>query len=221
MLKKKIFIGAMGLMIGCSLIFAPASVSAKKAVNKEEPESRTLVVTANGNLTGSIVPYYDKEEIPGFETGYIDLHYRSFDTGFVDGDNSYLTIELPQEFATIAKQPSFKENISGRVQRKGLLGDRWFTYSEKDITINGTRIAFKTPKEFWLVHGEVNADISINYGNVQKLYPMRLIQGNSQGYVFHSALRRSMAPWDPIQEPLLGSNSDTMATNYTSAYWDF
>lgn len=50
---------------------------------------------------------------------------------------------------------------------------------------------------------------------------MRLIQGNSQGYVFHSALRRSMAPWDPIQEPLLGSNSDTMATNYTSAYWDF
>lgn len=148
MLKKKIFIGAMGLMIGCSLIFAPASVSAKKAVNKEEPESRTLIVTANGNLTGSIVPYYDKEEIPGFETGYIDLHYRSFDTGFVDGDNSYLTIELPQEFATIAKQPSFKENISGRVQRKGLLGDRWFTYSEKDITINGTRIAFKTPKEF-------------------------------------------------------------------------
>ncbi|WP_086314493.1 hypothetical protein A5821_002068 [Enterococcus sp. 7F3_DIV0205] len=221
MFKKSILLVASLFLGGMALSAANVSVNAEEAqATPQAPQARTLIVTAKGDLTGSLVPYYDKAVIPGLDTGYIDLHYKSHDTGFVDGDNSYLTIELPQEFATIAKQSSFKENISGRVQRKGLLGDRWFTYSPNDILINGTQISFKTPKELWFIHGEVNADISINYGNVQKNYPIRLIKNSAQRYTFKAALRRSMAPWDPIQNPILGTNSSQWASDYFTAYWD-
>ncbi|EUJ32296.1 hypothetical protein MFLO_07117 [Listeria floridensis FSL S10-1187] len=225
MIRKRIFVGLTTVVLGCSLV-SPATLAYADDVvpvkGVQHAQERTLIVTAHGILSGSIVPYYDKEEIPGLETGFIDLHYHSHDTGFVDGDNSYITIELPQEFAPIAKQASFKENISGRVQRKGLTGEKWFEYSQDDIIVNGTQISFKTPRELWFIHGEVNADISINYGNIQKQYPIRLVRdsSSSEGYQFNVALRRSMAPWDPIQYPIIGDNSDHWQSNYLSAYWD-
>jgi hypothetical protein len=219
MFKKSILLLASLFAVGAAFGAAQVSANAEE-VQGDAAQSRTLIITAKGDLTGSLVPYYDKSAIPGLDTGYIDLHYKSHDTGFVDGDYSYLTIELPQEFATIAKQASFKQNISGRVQRKGLLGDRWFTYSQNDIVVNGTQISFKTPRELWFIHGEVNADISINYGEVQKNYPIRLIKNSAERYTFKAALRRSMAPWDPMQYPLLGSNSCQWASDYYTAYWD-
>lgn len=218
MFKKFMLVTASLFVIGSA--FVPEFAVNAEEVSVEGPQTRTLILTAKGDLTGSLVPYYDKAVIPGLDTGYIDLHYKSHDTGFVDGDYSYLTIELPQEFATIAKQPSFKQNITGRVQRKGLLGDRWFDYSQDDIEVYGTQITFKTPKELWLIHGEVNADISINYGNIQKDYPIRLVQNSAERYTFKAALRRSMAPWDPMQYPILGTNSSQWASNYFTAYWD-
>jgi hypothetical protein len=226
---KRKFALATGILLACVMLFSEQSVRAEETVQQsvEQVESRsvgkqprTLILTAAGELRGSIAPYYDLYQIPGLETGFIDLHYRAHDTGFVDGDYSYLTIELPSEFATIAKQSNFKQCISGRVQRKGLLGDKWFNYSPDDIIVNGTQISFKNPRELWLIQGEIIADISIHYGKVQEKYPIRLIRDSREGsYVVRAALRRSMAPWDPIQYPILGSNTADWYSGETSAYW--
>lgn len=221
MFRKLIMVSLSVLLLSSSFVFSSSVSANAQSTNQElKPQPRTLILTASGDLDGTFVPYYEKADIPGLETGYIDLHYHSFNTGFVDGDHAYLTIELPREFSTLAKQASFKENISGTMQRKGLLGDRTFTITQDDLTVSGTRIAVKIPRELWIISGEIMADISINYGNVQKNYPIRLVQNNSEGFLFKSALRRSMAPWDPIQYPLLGTNSDTWQSPYTTAYWE-
>ncbi|MEN2667715.1 hypothetical protein ACRW9N_09320 [Listeria aquatica] len=226
MFRKVFVVGLSALLFSSSFALASPPSAHAQSANQEstnesqKPQPRTLILTATGDLEGTVVPYYDKGDIQGLETGYIDLHYHSFDTGFVDGDHAYLTIELPKEFATLAKQASFKENISGTMQRKGLLGDRSFTISQDDLTVSGARIVVKIPRELWIISGEIMADISINYGNIQKNFPIRLVQNSAEGYVFKSALRRSMAPWDPLQYPLLGTNSDTWESPYTTAYWD-
>ncbi|EOH93538.1 hypothetical protein UAW_02488 [Enterococcus haemoperoxidus ATCC BAA-382] len=223
-MKKTVVLLACAGMFGSLVSWNQTTVNAEnnQEMTSEMPEAnkenRTLIITAKGKITGSMVPYYEKNDIPNFKTGYLDFHYESHNMGFVDGDNSYLTIELPSEFATIAKQEAFKRNISGRVQRKGILGDRWFEYRQSDIVVHGTQITFKVPRELWIGHGEVISDVTINYGAVQREFPIRLIPNNYNGYVFTAALRRSMAPWDPIQNPILGSNSSKWESSYTSAY---
>lgn len=221
MLKKMISMGFSTLLVGATLISAPLFAQAEEEVQAPPTAStRTLILTATGSLNGSISPYYDAAVIPGFETGFINLHYFSSNTGFVDGDYSYLTVELPQEFATLTKQASFKENITGSVRNKGLFGDKNYQYNQNDIVVNGTQISFKNPRELWIFQGEVSIDIEINYGRVQANYPIRIIGDSKEGaYTFKSALRRSMAPWDPIQNPILGSNSKNWVSGYNSAYW--
>lgn len=232
MLKKMISIGFSTLLVGATLFSTPLFVQAEEEVQEspvvqaeeevqpQQPQTRTLLITASGSLKGSISPYYDASVIPGLETGFINLHYFSSNTGFVDGDYSYLTVELPQEFATIARQASFKENISGRVRNKGFFGDKMYNYNQNDIVINGTQISFKNPRELWIIQGEVSIDIEINYGKVQANYPIRIVADSREGiYTFKSALRRSMAPWDPIQNPIFGTNNQNWVSGFHSAYW--
>ncbi|CAD5901428.1 conserved exported hypothetical protein [Carnobacterium maltaromaticum] len=221
MFKKIFSIGFSTLLVGATLFSAPLFAQAEEEVQQQQqPQSRTLILTATGSLSGSISPYYDAAVIPGLETGFINLHYFSANSGFVDGDYSYLTVELPQEFATLMKQASFKENIVGHVRNKGLFGDKNYEYNQNDIVVNGTQISFKNPRELWIIQGEVEVDIEINYGRVQANYPIRIIADSKTGsYTFKSALRRSMAPWDPIQNPILGSNTKNWVSGYNSAYW--
>lgn len=216
---KKIFLSSVSLLLLGSLVsFTPSIAQADEPINvseNTEKSARTLIITANGNLEGSLVPYI--QGVPN--TGSITIHYSSKSLGFIDGDTSKLTIKLPQEFKFIANQPEFKTAIRGEAHVKKLFNEQDYAYNMDDITVYNDRIIFSNPSEFWLIGGSFSSDIVIDYGKILEKYPNIPIKDNFAGYKFQSALSHSSAPWDPSEDPIFGTYSGVWTTYETQAIY--
>ncbi|MCT0017268.1 hypothetical protein EFE32_10665 [Lactococcus lactis subsp. lactis] len=181
-----------------------------------EKETRTLICAADGKLEGQIVPF-----IQGLPfTGNITLHYSARNVGFVDGDVSILTIKLPDEFKYVASVPEFSKYIKGTLHIQALLGHNETELTPEMIETYTDRIIIYTPHTFWIGVGEVEADLTINYGEFLTEYPSLPISDAPLGYIFMAQLKYDSAMWDVIKDPILGTNDETYITKETTAIVD-
>lgn len=175
--------------------------------------TKTLIITAKGETEGSFTPY-----IQGLPfTGNVTLHYTATNSGFVDGDESIITIKLPEEFKYAASAPDFKSGVSGKLQLQGIFGQRAVDISPDMVDVYPDRILIQAPHTFWIGVGEMNADININYGKTLTEYPSLPIVDAPEGYSFTTQLQYSSAMWDFIKNPIFGTDDDTYITEETSA----
>lgn len=219
MINKNFIVGALASSLMVTAIpltsFAdsvPVS-NPTAAVQYDNPQSRTVIVAANGKLEGQMVPY-----IQGLDfTGKVTLHYSAQNVGFVDGDISVLMIKLPQEFRYLGVTPDFSNAITGKLHTQTLLGDKSTDITPDMIETYSDRILIKTPHQFWVGQGHVKADVVINYGQILTQYPTLPLPDAPKGYEFQMQLKYNAAMWDIIHDPIIGSNNETYVTDESSA----
>lgn len=178
-----------------------------------ESKTRTLIPTAKGTLEGQLVQHI--KGVPN--SGRVTLHYKSSATGFVDGDISYLTIMLPQEFKYIGVQPDFNQYVTGQVKASGPFKDRIISLNDTNVKTYSDRVIITNPRSLWVGIGSIEADIVLDYGAFLDKYPSLPIPENANGYQFISALKYSSSPWDLIKDPIFGTFGGSWTTRENSA----
>lgn len=221
-MKTKTIIGSLA----CGLVLAGLPMATSFADGVKAPiahptgnagiSARTAIITAKGNLEGTLVPYDNVEGLDQF-TGDVVLHYRAKNSGFVDGDTSVVSIKLPKEFKTLAMAPGFIDTITGQATVKCILGNNTVDIDSTMIKVAADRIVITTPHQLWVGVGKVSVDLNINYGKILSKFPALKIPDAPGGYEFTTQLKYNSAMWDILEDPIIGTNNDTFITEETSA----
>ncbi|MFB8449734.1 hypothetical protein ACFC3Z_11685 [Enterococcus thailandicus] len=224
-MKKTVLASSLGLLLVIGTLGTPlvhADVQDNNVIQTSTVKEGnvgidpyTLIVAANGNLEGQMVPYIEGLDF----TGKMDLHYSAQNYGFVDGDVGVLMIKLPEQFKFVASVPDFARHVTGNVSAKTLLGHKTEPISPENVQSYSDRILITVPNSFWIGQGDVTADITIDYGGFLAQYPTLPIPDAPMGYEFQAQLKYDSAMWDVITDPIIGTDDETLFTTDTSAIY--
>ncbi|MBL1225808.1 hypothetical protein [Enterococcus sp. BWR-S5] len=156
--KALALLGALFMFVGT---FGAEAEAAEKSTRGISVYERGVL-----NLTGDTqqwgVGYYG----PANARGVLNLeYYAQYGFGVGIADQTYYTVKLPDEFASISAMPEFKQAITGLYRQKatGITLKR-YEYMQQDIAIENNTVIFKNPKFSYIVETRIHVDVQIDLG---------------------------------------------------------
>lgn len=174
-------------VIGVLFMFVGTFGTEAKAETPER-NTRGIAIYERGvlNLTGDTQQWGVGLYGPNNARGVLNLeYYAQYGFGVGIADQTYYTLKLPEEFASISDMPEFKLAVSGLYrQRITGIALKNYQYMQQDIAIENNTIIFKNPQFSYVVETRILVDVQIDLGAFINATGVRIPRAVGQGYRF-------------------------------------